>query len=107
MSVPSLSMLLNDKGAYARQAAAVALWRIDGATNIIPLLIHELSQTADRTREASILKAFCEMGPAASAAAPTILAKYKPRSGSAIDQIARESLVRIDPETTANTNLTQ
>jgi HEAT repeat protein len=76
-AVPSLRPMLNDAHPYAREQAALALWRITGDTNLVPALVAEFEQAADAQTRQRVLTIFEEMGPGAKEAAPVILAASK------------------------------
>jgi HEAT repeat protein len=96
---------LRDALASVRVWSAVALWRINRDTNIIPLLVSELNtaRAEDGTCHATI-QVLGEAGTLAKAAVPAIRAKMLaydseralPEGAGALIQAAREALLRID-----------
>ena len=71
-AVPQLNVLLRNTNSYTRREAAIALWRIDGDTNIIPILVSELEQTSDEETCAQLLNIFGCMGRLGKPAIPAI-----------------------------------
>jgi HEAT repeats len=106
-AVPRLTEMLNDSHGDARHEAAIALWRINGNTNVIPHLISELARSTDPIACRNILTALGEIGPAAKAAVPEVLRKFEYPSwlfhlaGATVPDAAREALAKIDPEAAA------
>jgi HEAT repeat protein len=106
-ATPELRKLLNTGDSYTRQQAAVALWRIDHATNVVAVLVAELqSDDVFPDRRRAILSALGEMGPAAKAASTTVAKmgqredEFGPRFTvpAELRQLAREVLAKIDPD---------
>jgi hypothetical protein len=89
---------------YAREQAAIALWRINRDTNVIPDLISELGSASAATAYARILTALREMGPSARAAVPVIIKTIKDQGGMPnnhgidIRAVGLKALEEIDPE---------
>ncbi|PYJ55030.1 MAG: hypothetical protein DME24_25485 [Verrucomicrobia bacterium] len=104
VAVPALTKLLSDTDPYAREEAAVALWRINHDTNVIPVLLAELEAANEAPRYGIILTAFGEMGPAAKPAVPAIMKTIRERRGMPnphgidIPEVALKALKKIDPD---------
>jgi HEAT repeat protein len=103
LAVPDLTALLAYTNSYTRQQAAIALWRINGDTNAIPVLISELPQAFDAARCASIVTILGDIGPAAAAAVPAIRRVITNWFGirENIPRLGLEALKKIDPEASA------
>jgi len=109
-AVPVLTRMLSDTNSYSRQQAAVALWRINRDTSVIPLLIEEMRK--DTTGEAwMILMVFGEMGPLAKIAVPAILERasdsgdWGPFPSFVVRPMALDTLAKIDPKAAAEAHL--
>jgi HEAT repeat protein len=113
-AIPQLRQLLKTGDSYTRQQAAVALWRIDNDTNVIPLLVSELRQVRVRVAEPRFptvistcmvtLEAFGEMGSLAKSAEPVIIdvMNHAQEIDRAMEKqiliAAHDALAKIDPE---------
>jgi len=105
------SKLLNDRNPYARERAAMALWRITQDTNMVRVLVKELEKARTAEVFQSILIALGEIGPAAKEAVPLIQQKLEAalpadpnvafyvsgQRATNVFQVAREALSKIDP----------
>jgi len=103
-SVSPLTRLLSDTNSYAREQAAIALWRINRDTNVVPVLIAELGSASEAPAYGRILTALREIGPSARAAVPVIIKTIKDRRGMPNDHgidiraVGLNALEEIDPE---------
>ena len=105
-AVAPLTRLLSDTNSYsyAREQAAIALWRINRDTNVIPVLIAELESASEAPAYGRILTALREMGPSARAAVPVIIKTIKDQRGMPnnhgidIRAVGLKALEEIDPE---------
>jgi len=88
---------------YAREQAAIALWRINCDTNVVPVLTAELDSASEAAAYGSIPTAFSEMGPSASAAVPVIIKAIREKRGMPnppgidIPAVRLKALREIDP----------
>jgi len=80
-AVSPLTRLLGDTNSYTRVRAAIALWRINRDTNVIPVLYAELESASEAPAYGRILTALRQMGPSAMAAVPVIIKTIKDQRG--------------------------
>jgi HEAT repeat protein len=110
-AVSPLTKLLSDTNSYAREQAAIALWRINRDTNVIPVLIAELESASEAPAYGRILTALREMGRSATAAVPVILKTIKDRRGMPNDHgidiraVGLKTLEEINPEAATKAGL--
>jgi HEAT repeat protein len=83
--VPKLLQMLEDSDPYTRGQAAYLLWRITGETNVISQLAGALEHAPDIHASRRILTAIGEMGPAAKAAIPAMVAILKISNTNQLD----------------------
>jgi HEAT repeat protein len=102
-AVPALVDLLTDPSEQMREAAAVALWRIEANTQGIPTLIDRLENARDYQTALRVMKVLAEMGPLAKSAVPVIRAKLDDAGLSFVPptlnfgQAVVEAVAKIDP----------
>jgi HEAT repeat protein len=103
-AVPELTKLLRDPDPFVRQQSAIALWRIDGATHVVPLIVAELQSPENPpTWNRALLKVLGEMGSAAKPARAAVLklSREEAEVGSGfkvsaeVSALAREVLAKI------------
>ena len=114
MAVPWLRQSLSDTNPSMRQMAAIALWRINQETNVIPLVIEHFERNP---QEMEVLRTLGEMGPLAKPAVATLLKLIRPPDLSRIpasqynpvfphvQRLAREVLKKIDPDAAAKADM--
>jgi HEAT repeat protein len=95
-AVPNLNDLLSDAEPYARMSAAIAIWRIDGNTNMLPRMLDELPKVIWPVKW-QIFEAMGEMGPAAYGSSAVLIWELKDRN-SETRQRAAEALWKIAPD---------
>ncbi|HYG35449.1 MAG TPA: HEAT repeat domain-containing protein, partial [Clostridia bacterium] len=97
-AVPHLSELLSAGDRNVRTAAAMALWRIAGRTDVAPLLVDNIypPRPGDPSWEKPI-QLLGEMGPAATCSLPTLLRLCKFITPE-VREPALAALTKIDPE---------
>jgi hypothetical protein len=102
---PALERLLEVRNRELRVQAAIALWRVEGNTNVIPMLTAELDQNS-LAMSLEVLAALREMGPAAKSVASTLMkqAQLPPYSGPAMADPMVLALEAIDPVSASNAN---
>jgi hypothetical protein len=72
-AVPALAASLHDPAADVRVEAAITLWRVNGDSNAVPLLIRELEHAGSGVTCRKIVHIFGEMGGTAKSAIPAML----------------------------------
>src|SRR4051812_48325445 len=76
-AVPELTTLLTDPSDETREAAAIALWRIERSTEVVPVLVDRLESARDYQTCLRVMKVLAEMGPQAKAAVPSLRRKIE------------------------------
>jgi hypothetical protein len=102
-AIPELTMLLTDSDDDAREAAAVALWKIEHNAAVAPVLVERLENARDYQTCVRVLKALGDMGPLAKSAVAVITRKIDDPGVSFVPQtvdlpqLAVDALAEIDP----------
>ena len=101
-AVPTLKRVLRDDNPKVRLAAAIALWKIEKNTAVVPVLARLLGEAdADGDREWIAYQAaetLGEMGPAAREALPELRKVPLGKDGNLFAQVAaKDAIAKIDP----------
>jgi hypothetical protein len=106
MAAADLTGLLGDPEPEVQVSAAIALWQINGDTNVLPVIARSLRQASSPV---AVLRTLGEMGSCARPSVEAVLEAIpiwelqtnasRPRAD--IRKCAREALAKIDPEAAA------
>ena len=103
MAVPGLRRMLSDTNAPARQAAMLALWRIEHDTNLVSQAVAEVDYAPDALTCKRFLEVLGAMRSAATPAVPAVLraitnsARLPNLSTTDVPRAVRTALRKIDP----------